>query len=76
MQPSSNRSVVENIGSELGLQIHLSIASAFPPDQIIRPTEQLLLKYFMHFGSISDVQVNCYTVHAVSRLNAFVGICL
>ncbi len=66
VQPSAQRTPIENRASELGLQVHCSISSTFHTNEIVLPTEQVLTKYFLRFGTIVDVQVNSYTVRDVS----------
>ncbi len=48
--------------SPRGCQVHVAIASTFSTNQIIKPTEVLLRKFFVRFGTLLDVQVNYYNV--------------
>lgn len=53
--------------SPRGCQVHVAIASTFSTNQIIKPTEVLIRKFFVRYGTLLDVQVNYYTTgHAVS----------
>ena len=41
--------------------------SSAQTNQVVKPTEQLLRKFFMRFGSVSDIQVNWYDSSPLSR---------
>ncbi len=68
VQLTSQRTPTDiNRASEVGLQVHCAITSSFAMNEIVLPTEQVLFKYFLRFGTISDVQVNNYSVREVSN---------
>ncbi len=65
--PSTNR---HSDLSEHGTQLHVTFDSHFvingSDEHVVRPTEMLLRKIFIKFGTLIDVSVKEYTMKPVS----------
>ncbi len=59
--PKNGQPHGQRTNSPRGCQVHVAIASSFSTNQIIKPTEVLLRKFFVRYGTLLDVQVNYYT---------------
>ncbi len=62
---------LSNSTHQEGLQLYVTFSSKFyfhgPQSHIVCPTEQLLRKVFVKYGTVLDVSVKSYVVHEVSE---------
>jgi hypothetical protein len=54
-----------------GYEIHVAISSSFTKDEIIKPTEPFLRKFFMRYGAILDLHTVAYSMDEVSICLSF-----